>query len=100
MTDGKTIDEKTVNHVARLSHIKLSEEEVHLYRRQLAAILGYISKLNEIDTAKIPPMSHPMENLKDVFRKDVAGKSLSVEEAFQNAPKRKDNFFSVPKIME
>lgn len=100
MSNKKTIDETTVKHVARLSRIDLSEEEINLYQRQLADILDYINKLNELDTSNIPPTSHPLENLKNVFRKDVVRKSLPLEAIFKNAPNRKDNFFSVPKIIE
>jgi len=100
MSDKKTIDEKTVKNVANLSRISLTDAEVRLYQKQLAGILDYINKLGEVDTSKTPPTSHPSENLKNVFRKDKVRKSLSAEDALRNAPKRKDNFFSVPKIIE
>jgi len=100
MQPKKIIDEKTVKHAARLSRIKLSEKEAGLYRRQLADILGYISKLGEVNTSNTPPTSHPLESLKNVFRKDIVRKSLSVEDALRNAPKRKNGFFSVPKILD
>lgn len=99
MLAKKTIDEKTVKHVARLSRIGLSEKELGLYQKQLADILGYIHKLNEVDTKDTLPTSHPLANLKNVFRKDRVRKSLPVEDVLQNAPNRKDNFFSVPKII-
>jgi len=100
MGKKKSIDEKAVKRVAALSRIELSREEVKKYSGQLADILEYIHKLNEVDSTDIPPMSHPLHSLKNVFRKDVVRKSLAPEEALQNAPKRIDNFFSVPKIIE
>jgi len=100
MAEKKTIDEKAVRHVARLARLSLSDKELKVYQKQLSGILDYISKLNELDTSKAPPTSHPLGNLKNVFRKDVVRKSLSRDEALQNAPRRKDDFFSVPKIME
>jgi len=95
----KVIDEKTVKRVARLSRIELKEREVKQYSVQLTGILAYISKLNEVDSSNVSPTSHPIEGLRNVFRKDAARKSLTQEEALQNAPVRKDNFFSVPKII-
>ena len=100
MADKKTIDEKTVKHVARLSRINLSKEEVKLYQKQLGDILGYINKLDELDTKDTLPTSHPLESLKNVFRKDAVKKSLSAEDALENAPARKESFFKVPKIIE
>lgn len=100
MGQRKIIDENRVNHVAKLSRIALSEKELKLYGEQLAGILSYIEKLNEVDTQKIQPTSHPIEGLKNVFRDDKVKTSLSADEALKNAPKRKDNFFGVPKIIE
>ncbi len=100
MSDKKSIDEKTVKHAAKLSRLNLTAKEVSLYQRQLTDILGYINKLSEVDTSNTPPTSHPLESLKNVFRKDARKRSLPAENALQNAPKRKDNFFSVPKIIE
>jgi aspartyl-tRNA(Asn)/glutamyl-tRNA(Gln) amidotransferase subunit C len=96
----KIIDEKTVKHVARLSRINLSKEEVALYQKQLGGILGYINKLSELDTTDTLPTSHPLENLKNVFRKDAIKKSLPAEGALKNAPARKNGLFNVPKIIE
>ena len=94
------IDKKTVEHVALLSRLKLNEEELSLYSRQLASILSYIDKLNEIDTKDTPPTSHALNTLKNVFRKDEVRPSLSVDESLANAPERKGDFFKIPKVIE
>lgn len=96
----KTIDAKTVKHVAHLSRLELDERELALYSKQLASILSYISKLSEINTDNVVPTSHPLATLKNVFRKDVPRKSLSTDEALSNAPAREDAFFKVPQIIE
>lgn len=99
MPKKKTIDEKAVKRVARLARLGLPEKEVKLYIKQLGDILNYIDKLNELDTANTPPTSHPLRSLKNVFRKDVVRKSLTAVEALSNAPQKKGDFFSVPKIV-
>ncbi|OGW75040.1 MAG: asparaginyl/glutamyl-tRNA amidotransferase subunit C [Omnitrophica bacterium RBG_13_46_9] len=100
MAGKKTIEEKAVRHAADLSRISLSEEEVRLYSSQLAGILEYINKLNEVDISQTSPTSHPLDNLKNVFRKDIVRESIPVQDALRNAPKTKDNFFTVPKIID
>ncbi len=100
MQNKKIIDGNTVMHVARLSRLSLSEKEIVLYKKQLADILAYINKLNKLDTSKTPPTSHPLENLKNVFREDIMKKSFPAKDALHNAPKTKDGFFCVPKIIE
>ncbi len=100
MEKAKIIDEKRTRKVARLSRIALSEKEVAKYGKQLGAILEYIRKIDLVDSKDIPPTSHPLEDLRNVFRKDVARKSLTPEEALGNAPDRKGDFFRVPGIIE
>ena len=88
-----------VEHVARLARLALSAEEKEQMRSQLDRILGYIEKLNQLDTSGVEPTSHviPMTN---VFRDDALAPSLSREEALENAPDREEGFFRVPRIIE
>ena len=96
----KSINAKTVKHVAHLARLELSDKELELYSGQLASILLYISKLNEIDTTNVTPTSHPLTTLKNVFRKDILRKSLETDEALANAPAAEGDFFKVPQIIE
>lgn len=97
---SKTIDKSTVKHVAHLSRLELDEKELETYSRQLASILSYIDKLNEIDTKDVTPTSHAIAGLKNVFRKDVLKPSLETEEVLKNAPAKEGAFFKVPQIIE
>ena len=94
------IDKKTVTKVALLSRLELDEKESELYSSQLAAILSYIGKLNEVDTKNVLPTSHPLQNLKNVFRKDVLKDSLDVDDVLSNAPQREGDLFKVPQVIE
>lgn len=87
-----------VKKVAKLSMLKLTEEEKTLYGSQLGSILEYINKLNELDTSTIEPTSHVLA-LNNVFRDDTPGCSLDVEEALRNAPDPSENFYRVPRII-
>ncbi len=96
--NGK-ITRKEVDHVARLGRLALSDDEKELMTRQLDRILGYVDKLNELDTSQVEPTSHviPMEN---VMREDAVRPSFSQDEALANAPDREGAFFRVPRIIE
>ena len=96
----KTIDSKTVKHVAHLARLELNDKELRQHSEQLASILSYISKLNEIDTKDVVPTSHALSTLKNVFRKDVLKKSLETGETLKNAPASEGDFFKVPQIIE
>ena len=88
-----------VEHVTRLARLALPKEEMEQMRSQLDRILGYIEKLNQLDTTGVEPTSHviPMTN---VFREDALVPSLPREEALANAPDRREGFFQVPRIIE
>ncbi|MFA5147103.1 MAG: Asp-tRNA(Asn)/Glu-tRNA(Gln) amidotransferase subunit GatC [Candidatus Omnitrophota bacterium] len=94
------IDTDTVKHVALLSRLRLSDKELELYSRQLAAILTYIKKLDELNTADTPPTSHVLSDLRNVDRKDEVRPSLPVEDVLANAPEREEDFFRIPKVIE
>ena len=76
-----------------------TDDEVARFSTQLSAILGYVEKLNELDTDSVEPLAHclPIHN---VFREDVVTESLDTALALENAPQHFENFFKVPKILE
>lgn len=93
------ISQKDVEHVARLARLTLEPEELEAMTCQMDAILGYVDKLNELDTEGIEPTAHavPMAN---AFREDVNKPSIGIERALQNAPQSGDDCFIVPKVIE
>ena len=88
-----------VEHVARLARLELNENEKEEFTGQLNGILGFMEKLNQLDTAAIEPTAHAIP-VTNVFRSDKAGVSLEPDSALVNAPDRVDDYFKVPKILE
>jgi aspartyl-tRNA(Asn)/glutamyl-tRNA(Gln) amidotransferase subunit C len=88
-----------VLHIAKLAKLQLSEEEIQQYQEQLGRILEDFKKLEEVDTSNVEPMKHILD-VHNVFRADEPQPSVSPEEALKNAPKRRDDFFEVPKVVE
>jgi aspartyl-tRNA(Asn)/glutamyl-tRNA(Gln) amidotransferase subunit C len=93
------LNRKDVEHVALLSRLELSENELDKFTGQLDAILEYIDVLNQVDTSAVEPMAHVLE-LRNVMRPDMARPSLPQKAALQNAPEAENGFFKVPKIVE
>ena len=98
-SNKKLINDQTVRYVADLSRLSLDEGSVDKLQAQLEDILGYIAQLNEVDTENTQPTSHVLTSMKNVFRKDEPGKSLTQEEALSNAPERNNGFFKVPQVI-
>jgi aspartyl-tRNA(Asn)/glutamyl-tRNA(Gln) amidotransferase subunit C len=93
------ITPETVRHVALLSRLELTEEEVSVFVSDLNSILGYVDKLSELDTKDIPPTSHSLK-LQNVFREDDVQPSLSNEDALSNAPDCENGYFKVPAVLQ
>jgi len=92
------IDDKTVRHIAKLSRIELTDEQVATFGSRLASTLEYFNKLSELDTDGVEPMPHAVE-LRNVLADDVPAASLPTEAALANAPQRDGAFFMVPKVI-
>ncbi|PLY02165.1 MAG: Asp-tRNA(Asn)/Glu-tRNA(Gln) amidotransferase GatCAB subunit C [Desulfuromonas sp.] len=93
------ITRKEVEHVAVLARLALKDNELDRFTGEMDQILGYVEKLNELDTEGIIPTAHavPVEN---AFRDDVVRPSIGIDKALQNAPDPADGCFRVPKVIE
>ncbi len=93
------IDKKTVEHVARLSRMELSRQELDKFSGQLENIMQFIDKLKEKDVENVLPTSHILP-INNILRDDIRKGSLGIEKVLENAPKKEGSFFVVPKIIE
>jgi len=93
------INRPQVEQVARLARLALEDEELDALTGQMDAILGYVEKLNGLNTDGIVPTAHavPMEN---AFRADEVRPSIGVGRALQNAPAAGNGCFKVPRVIE
>lgn len=93
------INKDEVKYIADLASLKLSEEEVDKFSKQLSDILDYVEKLDELDTEDIVPTAYTIP-VKNILREDKVEESLDLEKVLQNAPEKINNQFRVPKIMD
>ena len=93
-----SITPEDVRHVARLSRLILSDEQVATFAGQLEDVMDHIDKLKAIDVEGVEPMVHAHEQT-NVLRDDVEQPGISVDQALANAPQRDEMFFKVPKII-
>jgi aspartyl-tRNA(Asn)/glutamyl-tRNA(Gln) amidotransferase subunit C len=87
-----------VAHVAQLSRLELSDEEMETFTGQLARIVEYFDKLRELDVDGEEPMMHAAEGA--LLREDSLGQTLPRAKALENAPSSGDGFFLVPPVIE
>ncbi|MCS7173420.1 MAG: Asp-tRNA(Asn)/Glu-tRNA(Gln) amidotransferase subunit GatC [Armatimonadetes bacterium] len=93
------IDRELVAHIARLSRLELTEEELERYRLQLNTILEYFGRLSELPTEGVETTAHPIPAT-NVFREDVVAPSLPLEEVLAMAPQTREGYFVVPRVLE
>lgn len=86
-------------HIARLSRLHFTDEELKLYEAQVVGILKFVEELNQVQVKGITPTTHPF-SLSNVFREDEPKPGVSIEEFLKHAPKAKGRFFEVPKVIE
>ncbi len=91
-----TIEE--VEQVARLARLELQPEEVERITSQLDAILGYVAKLDELDTTGVAVTTSSREGA-NAFREDRVVDSLPREKALANGPMENGESFIVPRII-
>ena len=92
------ITKDEVLYVAHLARLELDEESIAKFAGQIDEILGYIEKLNQVDTSGIKPTSHAI-SLTNAFRDDEEKEPIDRELALANAPEKEDGSFVVPKVV-
>lgn len=94
-----SVDLATVQRVARLSRIAVSNEDAKRMVGELNAILGFVAQLDEVDVSGVEPMTSvtPMAMRR---RADEVTDGGIADDIVANAPASEDNFFLVPKVVE
>jgi aspartyl-tRNA(Asn)/glutamyl-tRNA(Gln) amidotransferase subunit C len=89
------IDRDQVLHVARLSRLALSDEELERMPAELSKILDHVETMNELDLDGVEPTSHVVE-LQNVLRDDEPRPCLPRDRALAGAPDVAEGGFRVP----
>jgi aspartyl-tRNA(Asn)/glutamyl-tRNA(Gln) amidotransferase subunit C len=93
-----SITRDEVAHLARLSRLALTDEELDHFAGQLDVIIGAVARVQEVAAAGIPPTTHAAQ-LVNVMRDDVVVPQLPVDLVLSQAPKAELGRFKVPRIL-
>jgi len=104
------ISREEVAHLARLSRLAVTEDELDRFAGQLDVILQAVARVGEVAAADIAPTSHSVP-LTNVLREDVVVAGLTADEALSEAPDAAEvpgrepatgpgRYFRVPRILE
>jgi aspartyl-tRNA(Asn)/glutamyl-tRNA(Gln) amidotransferase subunit C len=92
------ITKDEVAHLARLSRLALSEQELDHFAGQLDVIIAAVARVQEVAAEGIPPTTHALP-LTNVFRDDVIAAPIGAEAALDQAPAAEQDRFRVPRIL-
>ncbi|WP_293770789.1 Asp-tRNA(Asn)/Glu-tRNA(Gln) amidotransferase subunit GatC [uncultured Corynebacterium sp.] len=92
------ISREEVAHLAKLSRLALSEEELEQFATQIDKIVDSVSAVGNVDAEGVIPMSHP-HSIVAPMREDVIVPTLTAEQALDQAPAVEEDRFMVPQIL-
>lgn len=88
-----------VRRIAHLARLAIREEDLPSYVQDLSSILTLVEQMNEVNTAGVSPMSHPLD-VEQRLREDVVTE-VNERDKFQRlAPSSAEGFYLVPKVIE
>lgn len=93
------IKREDIEHIAKLSMLNLSDEEITRYTKDMEQIVGFANKINDIDTSEIEESAFALD-AKNVFRKDEVRESFDRELLLSNAPNSNGEAYSLPNVMD
>ena len=94
-----SIDKDKIKHVAKLARISLDEKKTDSLTKDLSSIFKFIEQLNELDTKKTEPLTSILnEPLRP--RDDKIDDGKIKDQILENSPKKNEEFFIVPKVVE
>ena len=91
------ITKDLIRHIAKLARINLTEKESEKFTRQMGDIVGFVEKLNQLDTAGVPE-TNQVNGMQNILREDEVKKFENMKEliACSNQP-IEDNQIKVKK---
>lgn len=92
------ITKEEIIHVSKLAKLELNEDQIDKFVGQLGDILGYIKKLDQVDTNDVSITSHAV-SMTNAFREDSVHESPGADIGLENAPRKEDGYFVVPKVV-
>ena len=93
------ITNKLIQDIAALAKLEFDEQSEKQMKADLEKIIGFVDKLNEIDTEGIEPLIY-LSGEVNVLREDEVKAVISQVEALKNAPEKDSDYFKVPTVLK
>ena len=92
------IEKDEVLRIAKLADLKIEEEKIEEYRKNLEEILDFANIINNVDTSNLSETTGNSQNV-NFFREDEVKNFDNIEGLILNAPEKENNMFKIPKVI-
>jgi len=92
------ISKEEIMHIAKLANLKLKEDEIPEYIKNLQDILNFANIVNQAPIDGLDTAIGAVDNY-NIFRKDEIKVFEDNKALLQNAPEQEDNMFKIPKVI-
>ena len=92
-----SISLQQIKHLAHLSRLEFSEEELKEMQGDMGKILDFVAQIDALDLSGIEPLTQMSDSV-NVMREDQTKGMIQKEEALRNAPGANSDYFRVPKF--
>lgn len=92
------VSKEEILHIAELANIKLKDEEIPEYLKNLQDILNFANVVSKAPVEELDISTGTQENY-NVFRKDEVKTFDDNKALLQNAPEKEQNMFKIPKVL-
>lgn len=92
------LSKDTVEKVAKLARLKLTENEIQNFAQQLSVVLNHFDEISKLDTVNFEPLVTPIE-IKTMLRTDQEIRDVGVDELMKNSPEKSGHLFKVPQVV-
>lgn len=93
------VNEQLIRHLSHLARLQFDTKEEQEMIQDLNRILGFVEKLEEVNTDGIEPLIY-MTDGTNILRDDEIIQSVSQNEALKNAAKKDSDYFRVPRFID
>ena len=94
------INRDTIRHLENLARIELTPDEVETLTGQLDRIVGFVEKLQSVDTTGVEPTRLMSPADEEHVREDEVRPGLERDEVLKRAPDATPEFFRVPRVID
>lgn len=93
------ISKEDIGHLKDLARVEFGVKETEKLAKDLGEILGYVDELKEVDVSGVPEMTHALEGVKNIMRRDSDKKSELASEPIDAFPEKENNYLKVKSIL-